>query len=228
MYCPKCGEKNDNGSKFCGNCGLKIEEEKIETKSNAGGLKALSIVAFVFSILLFPVGLILSIIGLATCNSYQKKNNEKLSFNAFNIAGLIVSIILTLLTLLIVGIIALVFGALDLSKSNYVGEWKCSVSNGFSGSFVVSTVFTKDQITWGKYNDLKNNALVGSYKLKSYEYKNGVSDYRLEIEPIFMVENGKESSNYAKNVTMNLKLEKNNMIVTTSQTSLRYYCTKVN
>ena len=74
MYCSKCGTKNKEESKFCSNCGSEMKEDMYVSKntSNESGLKALSIIGFIFSFLTFPIGLILSIIGLVKCNKYKK------------------------------------------------------------------------------------------------------------------------------------------------------------
>lgn len=230
MYCPKCGSKNKEGVKFCSKCGSEIKEDivNVSTSNEHSGLKALSIVGFILSILLFPIGLILSIIGLAKCNKIKKQTGEKLSFNAFNIAGLIISIFELFITLLVVVIIVFVFGILNLSKSAFEGEWDCTVPYTSSRIPVVTAKFTDNNITWGKYNDLENNSLYGAYKLNSFENTNNKKEYKLTITPEYMVEDGKNSNRYASSVTMNLELEGDSMVVTTSQTSLKYYCTRSN
>ena len=48
-------------------------------------INTFSIVAFVLSFLLFPVGLILSIIGLVRCKNYKKEEGKYPRYFAFNI-----------------------------------------------------------------------------------------------------------------------------------------------
>ena len=58
-----------------------------------------SIVAFVLSFLIAPAGLILSIIGLVRCKNYKKEYGNNPKYFAFNIVGLVISIIGFIITL---------------------------------------------------------------------------------------------------------------------------------
>lgn len=223
MYCSKCGMQNDSNSKFCTNCG-NVLESKVEVvdEKRLKSINTMSIVAFVFSFLLAPVGLILSIIGLVRCNKYKKETNQKVNNSVFNIVGIIVSAFITF----ILFILAIVFTSLylvfkgqdDILKST----WECR-NNPYFGNYAVTAKFNKKDFIWAKYGVEEDNQLRGNYSIINREYTNGKNEYTIKFEPNYYIANGKESNNYTKSINMSISFDETTAIIT-SENSTKYYC----
>ena len=144
-------------------------------------INTFSIVAFILSFIIFPVGLILSIIGLVRCKNYKKETGENPKYYAFNIVGIVVSVISFLITMFIFGIIFLVFGVLASKQNDIAGNYTCNYPYSYRPA--VSAEFKDGKFRWSKYNDEVNNSISGTYKLTSVKINNGDSEYKLIIKP---------------------------------------------
>lgn len=180
-----------------------------------------SIVAFVLSFLIAPVGLILSIIGLVRCKNYQKENDKNPKYFAFNIVGLVISIIGFIITLFMFGIIALVFGILASNEKYVVGNYTCYYPNSYRAA--VTAEFKDGNFKWAKYGDEKNNAIYGTYRLNSVAINNGNYTYKLRIKPTNINTNVKVS--YKKRYDVVIQ-KINNKITITFDNGTTYNCSK--
>ena len=187
------------------------------------GINDLSIVAFILSFLLFPVGLILSIIGLVKCKKYRKENGVNPKYYAFNIIGLIVSILGIIITLFIIGIIFLVFGILSYNEKYVVGNYTCNYPYSYRPA--VTAEFKNGVFKWAKYGDEKNNAIYGTYRLNSVVINNGDYEYKLKIKPTTI--NTNTRVNYKKSYEVVIK-KVNNKITITFDNGTTYNCSKRN
>ena len=180
-----------------------------------------SIVAFILSFILFPVGLILSIIGLVRCNKYKKENGKNPRYYAFNIVGLVVSIISFLITLFIFGIIILVFGILASNEKYVEGNYTCYYPNSYRPA--VSAEFNNGNFRWSKYLDEKNNSIEGTYRLNAVSINNNDYTYKLRIRPKTI----KTTTHVGSKKYYDIVIEKvNNRITITFDNGTKYNCTK--
>lgn len=223
MYCSKCGMQNDSNSKFCTNCGGVLESKvEVVDEKRLKSINKMSIIAFIFSFLLAPLGLILSIIGLVRCNKYKKETNQKVNNSVFNIVGIIVSAFLTFIILILVIVFTSLFLVFKGKDEILKSTWECKISP-FSSNYVVTAKFNKKNFIWAKYGSEENNQLKGNYSIISREYNNGKNEYTIKFEPNYYIANGKESNNYTKYINMSISFNETSATIT-SENSTKYYC----
>ena len=120
MVCKNCGTVQKNNQTHCHVCGAVVKEvnsytylpkptfraenmpKQKENSQDGSSTKILSVLGFVFSIMGYLVGFVLSLIAL---KKYKNQNNQ--SYRGFAVAGLVISSI-TLAISLIAGIFMLV------------------------------------------------------------------------------------------------------------------------
>ena len=181
----------------------------------------LSIVAFVLSFLIFPVGLILSIIAMVKGKNYKRENGKRPSYYPFSIAGLIISILGFLITLFTIGIIVFVFGILSYNEKYVDGHYICYYPNSYKPA--VSADFSNRKFKWSKYGDEINNSIEGTYVLNSASINNGDYTYKLRIKPI----NIKSTSLIRSKKRYDIVIKKiNNKITISFDNGIEYNCTK--
>lgn len=230
MYCPKCGKENEKDSEFCKACGTELKADG-EVVANTDTIdsdikepKVNSILALVFSIILAPIGLILSIVGLVRCKKYKKETGKSCSYFALNLAGLIVSIIEILIILIILFAVGIAYFAFREQDNNLKGTWNCSNSMYIS-SYITEVKFDDNGFQWSKYNDVNNNNFRGNYKIISRKYTDGKSEYDIILSATSKVINGKAST-YIKDTELKVKFNENSAIMESGNGSSRFYCKK--
>ena len=144
-------------------------------------LNTYSIIAFVLSFLIFPVGLILSIIGLAKCKKYEKEEGVKCKSKIYNIIGIIVSCISIFITTFIILIVILTVGLVTSKDSTVLDSYTCN--DRYNRNPAISANFKNGRFTWGKYNDTKNNVIEGTYDITSRQINNSTYTYKLTLRP---------------------------------------------
>ncbi|MBP3635730.1 MAG: zinc ribbon domain-containing protein [Bacilli bacterium] len=223
MYCSRCGAQNELNSKFCAKCGNNLNEmaEEVDDKK-LKSINRFSIASFILSFLLPPIGLILSIIGLVRCNKYKKETNEKVGYLAFNIVGIIISIVITFIILLVAIIVFGVFTIFKGSDEILKSTWECKMSP-FSSTKVVTVKFDGKDFMWGKYGDEENNNFSGKYYILDREYTNGKNEYSIDFRPNYYIVSGKKSYNYPTSQKMEIEFDEKRATITSSN-SARYYC----
>lgn len=223
MYCSKCGMQNDPNSKFCTKCGNSLESSvEVVDDKRLKSINTMSIVAFIFSFLIAPVGLILSIIGLVRCNKYKKETNKKVNNSVFNIVGIIVSAFLTFIILILLVVFTSLYLVFRGQDEILRSTWECKI-NPYSSNYVVTVKFSKKDFIWAKYGSEENNQLRGNYSIVSREYTNGKNEYTIKFEPNYFISNGKESSNYIKSINMDISFDETSATII-SENSTKYYC----
>lgn len=180
-----------------------------------------SIVAFILSFIIFPVGLILSIIGLVRCKNYKKETGKNPSHFAFNIFGIVVSIISFLIVLFIFGIVFMVFGILSSNEKYVEGGYTCYYPSSYKPA--ITAEFKNHNFKWAKYGDENNNAIYGTYRLNGLTVNNGNYIYKLIIKPKRINTNAR--INYKKRYDIVIKKE-NNKITITFDNGTTYNCSK--
>lgn len=184
-------------------------------------INTFSIVAFILSFILFPVGLILSIIGLVRCKKFEKEEGIKPKYKVFNIIGIVISIISFLIVLFIFGIVILVFTILASNEKYVEGSYTCYYPNSYIPA--VSSEFKDRNFKWAKYGDERNNVIYGTYRLNGVTINNNDYTYKLRIRPKTIKITSKVSSKRYYDVV----IEKvNNKITITFDNGTKYNCIK--
>jgi len=100
MQCPKCGTENPDKAHICNVCGLVFKNGGGEKPASKPKISRLAIASFVFSflsvLLFFLAGIITSIILGIMSISQISKSGGKLKGKSFAIAGITISVFLTL------------------------------------------------------------------------------------------------------------------------------------
>lgn len=106
MYCSKCGVENKNSSKYCYNCGYKLDIKRSVTSS---GFKetslVLGIICLISSIFFNIICFIPGIISLVYSNKYKKESGNYGSGFVLSIIGMIIGIIEVILLILFFSLI---------------------------------------------------------------------------------------------------------------------------
>ena len=173
MFCPKCGEKNDETVKFCSKCGSSLTEEKKNEKKKEGLGVASMVIGIISLVLSFTcivfipiiITLPLSIVGVVLGIVNVCKKGKKFSGIILNIASIIISCILAFVVFpIIVGIGLVGTVASEASKDG-------SDVNKFLNQF---------------YNELdrgtSDNYVAGKYNCKAYSDSGEDSDYLVRFE----------------------------------------------
>ena len=205
MYCPKCGEKNEEGVKYCCKCGALLNEKEKNKKESLGTASlVIGIISLILSftcIVFIPlfITIPLSIIGLVLGIVNKAKKGKKISGIILNILAFIISIICFIISIVLIGaFIDETSDNIDTDKfknslnqfyneleretsNNYVeGKYDCKSFDG-SGEkedYIVHFELDDDMtFLWGKYNDTDNNYVKGTYTFKDLEKTNGDRSY---------------------------------------------------
>lgn len=228
MYCSKCGTKNDLNSKFCSKCGAELDNN-MELLDNVDDkklkcIKTISILALIFSFILPPVGLILSIIGIIKYSKYSKEKSIKFNYLIFNIISIIVSAFITFMIVLFLIIFTIVYTVFKSQDDILKSTWECTISP-YSSTYVVTARFDSNEFMWAKYGDESDNQLRGDYRILSRKSENGENEYKIKFSPNYYISSGIESDNYSRNVTMTIEFDETSATIT-SENSTRYYCVR--
>lgn len=224
MYCSYCGKKIDDGQKFCNSCGKQIQNEVLDKNKKSNGIKVISILALIFSIVFYPVGLVLSIIGIVKCNKYKKENNKKSSYFVFNIAGLVISIIMIFMTIFFIIMLFLLTGFFSKTDKNLQSTWVCK-STPFSTVYNLKVNFDGSNFSWAKYADEDNNVVKGTYKVLSRDYSNGEIEYELLLRPKYYVISGNVINDYNNDFEIEIEFSNQNATIKLENSQM-YYCVK--
>ena len=137
-----------------------------------------SIVAFVLSFILFPVGLILSIIGLLRSKNYKKENGVNPKYYIFNIVGIIVSVINFLVFVFTIFIIILSVGLATSKDDEVLGNYTCT--DNYYRNPKISAEFKNGKFSWGLSS---SNMVIGTYRVTSRQINNNTYTYKLTLKP---------------------------------------------
>ena len=173
MYCPKCGEKNNEGVKYCSKCGAEIKKEiKVEKKKE--GLGTASIVLGIISLILsftcivfIPIIIVLplSIVGLVLGIVNVSKKGKKFS-------GIILNSISTILSCIFAFVIAPILISLGI-----IGA---IISEGSKEGTDTNKFFNQ------LYNELErstsDNYVEGKYNCKSFDGQGENGEYIVHFE----------------------------------------------
>lgn len=184
-------------------------------------INTFSIVAFILSFIICPVGLILSIIGLVRCKNYKKEYGENPKNFAFNIVGLVISGLGVLTMLFVFLIIGVVFAVLASNEKYVEGNYICYYPYSYRPA--VSAEFNDGKFKWSKYGDSTNNSIEGTYRLNAVNIENGESTYKLIIKPTSVKSTTKVNTKDRYEVTIKKSSGK---ITITFDTGTTYNCTK--
>ena len=227
MYCEKCGTKNNKNDNFCKSCGEKLKQENIVEKSNDNnkeGILTISIVSIVFSLLLWPVGLVLSIITAIKYKKLKKENYENLSVLIINIISFILCFIEFIITIVTIFVIFFTFSVVSKEDDKVFGNYTCYMSK-YSQIPVVSATFKDKTFSWAKYGDEEDNVLMGKYITNKREIKNGTMTYELKLTPNYYEADNKVKLN--KHYTVTIVSNGNDKANISFENGSTYYCDKI-
>lgn len=145
MYCEQCGKKISKDSKFCPECGVKIEsaerEKQVSTKkeaekpvtvdktNNQNNKSGLSIASLVLGIISIALGLFLNIfiipiavVGLVLGIVYKEKTKQMCTGIILNLIGLIVSILTFVLIIIFAISIVDLFEDIDDPDNYHIND----------------------------------------------------------------------------------------------------------
>lgn len=260
MYCKNCGNKLKENETFCGMCGNKVaidntnnisrnsnlnisdqdinqsnyysnqnlnnnqnfDKKNKNWKDNASfviGVVSL-IAVFIFQIFTIPLSIVGLVFGILAI-----KENKKYK------VGLILNIMSLILA---VPVFMLYSSILKLSPANQViGTWDCKNFSGtdVSSDYIVTIQLNKDKkFMWNKYNDAKNNHVIGTYEFE-YLHKTNYSDnvfyYQITLNGTEFVYNGEvQSDDYIAKYEMGLSINTTEAIMINTNSYNMYYCYK--
>ena len=156
MYCKYCGNEYEFGSKFCTDCGARIEEEPVrgapyytfddtmpdpfeEEKSNkARSILALGICSLAFSTTFFAiVGWILAVICRSKVRSYEARFGPATGMakvgKGLSLGGLIAGIVMTIFVTLYIAL--LIVAIFSEGGGSYEGD------PGINMAYIINTFF---------------------------------------------------------------------------------------
>lgn len=174
MYCPKCGEKNNEGVKFCSKCGAELTKEVKDEKIKKEGLGTASTVLGIISLILsftciifvpIVISLPLSILGLVLGIVNVAKKGKKFS-------GIILNSISTIISCIFAFVIApIILGLGIVGLAINEGTKEGSDTNKFFNQL---------------YNELdrstSDNYVEGKYNCKSFDGQGEKDDYIVHFE----------------------------------------------
>ena len=157
MYCPKCGEKNNENVKYCSKCGTSLTEEIKETKNKKEGLGTASMVIGIISLILsltcivfIPIIIVLplAVVGVILGIVNVCKKGKKFSGIILNIVSIVLSCIFAFFIfpiILGIGIVGSVANEVSKDGNNDTKKFLNQFYNELDRS-------TSDNYVAGKYN----------------------------------------------------------------------------
>lgn len=98
---------------------------------------------------------------------------------------------------------------------DHIGTWYCSYNN--QKEYVITLKINNNkEFTWSKYQDDKNNYIIGKYQLKNIDKKNEnkIYYYNLIFDSTKYIEKGKEkNNNYHKEYDIAINIEEEKMVL---------------
>lgn len=165
MFCTKCGEKNEEGTKFCIKCGNIIQTNNINNNVSTKNKKddsSIGIVGFIFSLLGIITCGLTSIIGFILCLIGVISSKKKGEKDNFSLAGLIISSIFLLFIIALLIIIVFTSETVtvdDFSEKTYTeakvycdnNSLNCNISQKYSdtipsGSLISQSIPAGEEI----------------------------------------------------------------------------------
>ena len=173
MYCPKCGNQNEENVKFCSKCGASLTEEKKEVKNKEGLGKAslvIGIISLILSftcIILIPIiiSLPLSILGLVLGIVNVAKKGKKFAGIILNVLAIINSFIL-----------GFIVAPIILSLGIFAGVASEASKEGSDTNKFLNQLYNElDRST-------SDNYVAGNYNCKSFDGSGEKGDYIVRFE----------------------------------------------
>lgn len=175
------------------------------------------VLVFISSIPAIP----LSIVGLVFGILARKENKKYKIGLILNIISLIIAIATVILYLNII----------STPMNKVVGTWNCKkfFSTGESGDYVVTMQLNnKNEFIWNKYNDAKNNHVIGTYEFKDLHktnYGNTADYYQITLNGEEYVINGEtQNEPYKAEYEMGISKSSDEAIIINVYTSKMYSC----
>ena len=232
MYCRKCGNKVNDGNKFCTKCGFDLSQNNINKqnkKSNADGKAVASLIigfislflSFTLSILLFPLELIGLILGITSKTSCS----EKTAGIVINIVSMVISVLTFIALIVFIVIIGVFSTRVEDAKKPEIREtssytWNCKVYGENDYSITLSLNGDTSGYVWSKYDDAINNSIYGSYETN----KLAEDEYTIKFISYSIISNGTlEQYEYESNFRLSF-YDGDNFIMTSLDNASKYFC----
>ena len=243
MYCKNCGNELKENEAFCGMCGTKVaidDTSDISQNSNLNinnqnfnrknnkrknnisfviGIVSL-ILVFIFQIFTIPLSVIGIVLGILAL-----KENKK------NKIGLILNIISLILAIPLFIFYSNILESTTVDQA--VGTWDCKKFDGagVGSDYVVTMQLNNDnEFIWNKYNDAKNNHVIGTYEFVDLHKTNNdknINYYQLTLNGEEFVNNGElQNEIYKSKYEMGIFKDTNEAFMMNVNTYNMYYCYK--
>lgn len=255
MYCKNCGNELKENEVFCGMCGNKVvidntsgilqnsslnmnnqnisqpsydyyrssfNNNQNSNKKNNSWKNAVSFVigivslvlVFLFQILTMPLSIVGLVFGILAI-----KENKKYK----------VGLILNIISLILAISMFMFYSNIPINQA--IGTWDCKKFDGVgAGSdYVVTMQLNNDnEFIWNKYNDAKNNHVIGTYEfedLHKTNYGKTANYYQITLNGEEYVNNGElQSEAYKSKYEMGILKNTDEAIIINVNTYNMYYC----
>ena len=257
-YCNNCGKEIKEGNDFCEKCGNRVnglKTVKSQDKGTAGLVLGIIALVISFSFIGAPIAIILAIVGLILTIANKNKSGNRTAALVLNIVALILSFIITFAFVMIIIFAATasdydyydydydydskfsdiedgIDRSIEKHKTNIeeaVGTWNCKTFND-SSEYKATVILNSDRtFTFGKYGDLENNYVKGTYEFDDADDVRSTFSLYLELDGKEIVENGEKKLNrddidydmVITNISSNSR-----GVITNDDTGAVYYCNK--
>lgn len=240
MFCKNCGNQLNENEIFCGRCGTKVEtnivgenpfnqnfDSNISDKKDKSKKNTISIVlgivslvlVFILLVFIWPVSIVGIIFGILAL-----KENKKYKL------GLILNIISLVIA---IPLFMLYSNIINSKPSNpTVGTWDCKAFNNGDNKnldyIITMTLNNDNQFKWNKYNDAKNNHVIGTYEfedLHKTNYGETANYYKIILTGDEFVNNGElQSEVYKSTYEIGILKDTDEAILMNETTYNMYYC----
>ena len=173
MYCPRCKKENSDNSKYCNSCGNLLNGNEIDIDEKyKNKISKLILLGFIFSFIISPVGLIISIIGVILAYSIKRKTGEEIKNLNLGIAGIVLSCFFIIIYTAV--FIILITHSIDRYDQFAFGKYYCK---DLKPSYLI--------IENNEFKVLENNNYIniGSYLInKRNIQRNKCFEYKLNLK----------------------------------------------
>lgn len=178
------------------------------------------VLVFIFQILTMPLSIVGLVFGILAI-----KENKKYKI------GLILNIISLVLAIPIYMLYSNILKSAPINPA--IGTWNCKSfdGTGAKGDYIVTMQLNNDnEFIWNKYNDAKNNHVIGTYEFKDLHktnYGKTTNYYQITLIGDEFVNNGKlQSDAYKSTYEMGILKDTDEAILMNVNTYNMYYCNR--
>lgn len=170
----------------------------------------LAIINIILSFFISFYSIIISILCILICLFLRKKS--KIFY--FNIILYFICIVISIIFIIV---------SPHKKPNDYIGIWNCAYNDNNKFEIQIK-INTENKFAWSKYQDEKNNYIIGTYKLKKIETINSnenIKYNKIVLSSDIYVENGKPTSKkFNQELDSAINIVDNQMKVTSKKIKL--------